>query len=760
MTGMYKFPCGCEFPVLKQSDNPLVMPKLDFRIDNVKFTCPATWALLATGQTRGVFQLESKLGSQWAKRLRPEEIEHMSALGALLRPGCLRAVDKEGVSMTHLYALRKNNEMPIKPYHPAIDAILGKTYNVMTYQEQAMAICQAVAGFTLIEADALRKAIGKKLAEEMAKCKVMFIAGAKKAGILSEEQIVEVFDWIEKSQRYSFNKCTDGQEVIRRPNLGRFLKGQNYTIAEMYKIRNDLEYSKQSGHAALRRKWNRLGNYGKGLSLCEDGRIRPNTILDIQPAGVQPVYEVLLENGSSIRVTINHKFPTTQGIKTVEELIGQLDQGPILYTCGEYEKSDFAKINSFSGVKQHERVHGGPGKATTNGSFTEFKKNDKLIPRVCADCKKKKSRLELHHKNGDRTDSSIQNLERLCVSCHKKREYAAGRTKRGQKGYPSIESKIVSITLCGEVETYDVTMDGPNHNFVTQKNMVTCNSHSLCYGITGYQTAYIKTHFPVQFFTSWLHFAKEKQDVQQEVYDLVNDAKLFEVNVMGPDIRSLMPDFHTDGVNVRFGIGNVKGIGDAQTKKIHKAFIEALDVLEKPVEEWEWYDFLVHCSPGISAAAVTSLIQVGAMRHMGMSRKEMVMQHKTFVELTDKEKEWIQINSGGKIPEPKEPVAKSEEAKEAKPKTKRAPRKKTAVTPEAIAETATITSMPVEAPLQVVNTEPTPMQVYERLTMEHHKIEILEEEPDEATCQRFEFLCGEIHRMEQELNIEREYDYV
>lgn len=203
----YRFPCGCEWPVLEDGPGPGgVVPLLDFSIEKISTSCPATWELIGKGLTKGVFQLESPLGRQWSKKLRPESLEHMSALGALLRPGCLRAVDSEGISMTQHYCRRKNGEEETIFPHPALEPILRPTYGVLTYQEQAMSIAVAVAGFDNQAADSLRKAIGKKLPEEMAKCEVMFVDGAKKAGVVTEEQAKEIFGWIKESQRYSFNK--------------------------------------------------------------------------------------------------------------------------------------------------------------------------------------------------------------------------------------------------------------------------------------------------------------------------------------------------------------------------------------------------------------------------------------------------------------------------------------------------------------------------------------------------------------------------
>jgi DNA polymerase-3 subunit alpha len=204
MSEVYTFDCGCKFPVLDKSQE---FPLIDFsaKIENINLDCYRTWELISKGNTKGCFQLESRLGQTMARKLKPTNIEQLSALISILRPGCLEAY-REGKSVSNHYIDKKNGQESIDYYHSSLKEILDKTYGEMIYQEQAMQIAQKIAGFDLQEADMLRKAIGKKKPEEMAKIKTKFLAGTKKSKIVSEDQAMEIFNWIEKSQRYSFNK--------------------------------------------------------------------------------------------------------------------------------------------------------------------------------------------------------------------------------------------------------------------------------------------------------------------------------------------------------------------------------------------------------------------------------------------------------------------------------------------------------------------------------------------------------------------------
>ena len=204
MPKTFNYNCGCSFDIMPSSNDDLHI-EFDPIKNNLNLECSTTWNLISDGNTKGCFQLESRLGRSMAKKLKPQNIEQLSALISILRPGCLEAI-REGKTVSNHYIDKKNGQESIDYYHPSLEKILQTTYGEMIYQEQAMEIAKQVAGFDLQEADSLRKAIGKKKPEEMAKLKSKFAQGAEKVGVVSKNQAEEIFGWIEKSQRYSFNK--------------------------------------------------------------------------------------------------------------------------------------------------------------------------------------------------------------------------------------------------------------------------------------------------------------------------------------------------------------------------------------------------------------------------------------------------------------------------------------------------------------------------------------------------------------------------
>jgi DNA polymerase III subunit alpha len=374
----FKFPCGCQWPIVGESGGDI--PLLDLNVDNAPEDCQATWDLLGRGDTKGVFQLESALGRQWTKKLKPNSLEHMSALGALLRPGCLKNLDEDGVSTTMHYILRKNGKEDVSLFHPVIDKILSDTYGTMIYQEQAIRICVDAAGFSEQEADMMRKAIGKKDTAEMARLKKLFMEKSKAFGVLTQPEAEEIFSWIEKSQRYSFN-----------------------------------------------------------------------------------------------------------------------------------------------------------------------------------------------------------------------------------------------------------------------------HSHAACYGVVGYRSAYLKAHHPLAFFTAWLKNAKSKQDPQQEIFELVNDAKLFGVTVEPPDLSSKQQHFHTNGKVIKFGLLDIKGMGSSQLNKVFSAVEKHEKEFGKEIGQWSWHEFLVGFSSSVPDSSILKLIHSGALGWMKVPRSVMEAEFKSWSSLTVKEQEWSKKNFDGQL---------------------------------------------------------------------------------------------------------------
>ena len=172
-------------------------PPLD--ITALPLTDAATYELFARGDTVAVFQFESRGMRELLKRAKPDTFEDIIALAALFRPGPL------GSGMDRQWCDRKHGIEDVSYPHPALEQVLGPTYGVIVYQEQVMQIAQVLAGYSLGGADLLRRAMGKKKPEEMAKERAKFEAGAAERGV-DPRTASQIFDLMEKFAEYGFNK--------------------------------------------------------------------------------------------------------------------------------------------------------------------------------------------------------------------------------------------------------------------------------------------------------------------------------------------------------------------------------------------------------------------------------------------------------------------------------------------------------------------------------------------------------------------------
>ncbi len=176
-------------------------PGLDLAIGRIPENDPKTFRMLRSTHTAAVFQLESSGMRDLIKRMRPNRFDDLVALVALFRPGPLQS------GMVDDFITRKHatNQADIDYLHPELKPVLKETYGVILYQEQVMQIAQVLAGYTLGGADLLRRAMGKKKAEDMAEQREVFVKGATGRGV-ADKTATRIFDLMEKFAGYGFNK--------------------------------------------------------------------------------------------------------------------------------------------------------------------------------------------------------------------------------------------------------------------------------------------------------------------------------------------------------------------------------------------------------------------------------------------------------------------------------------------------------------------------------------------------------------------------
>lgn len=170
---------------------------VDLDIDKIPLDDPKVYKLFSDGLTVGLFQFESTGMREYLKKLKPTVLEDLFAMNALYRPGPMGNIND--------FIARKHGEQKVTYLHPLMENILKETYGIIVYQEQVMQLGSVIAGFSLIKADLMRRAMGKKIKALMDEMKEEFISGARKNEI-NEKLALQIWDLIEKFAAYGFNK--------------------------------------------------------------------------------------------------------------------------------------------------------------------------------------------------------------------------------------------------------------------------------------------------------------------------------------------------------------------------------------------------------------------------------------------------------------------------------------------------------------------------------------------------------------------------
>ncbi len=265
-----------------------IVSETQFNIGNLPLDDKKTFKLLQAGKTVGVFQLESQGMRKLLSDLKPTVFSDIDAVVALFRPGPL------GSGMVYDFVERKNGRREIEYPHPSLEPVLKDTYGCIVYQEQVMKIAQVLAGYTLAEADELRKVMGKKKVEKIPEEQAKFMTGCEKNGV--DKQLAEdLFNSIKEFAEYGFNRCL-AEDFIP--------EGQNKTLKELSN-QKDIDIV--------------LKSYD-----IKNKKFINNNVEDIFYTGDREIFEIEFSNGQKEKCTLNHKFLCVDyKYYTVEEIINK-----------------------------------------------------------------------------------------------------------------------------------------------------------------------------------------------------------------------------------------------------------------------------------------------------------------------------------------------------------------------------------------------------------------------------------------------------
>lgn len=569
------------------------------------------WDLYKNGCTLCLNQVEQIGTSARVGKYAPKNISELCAFVAAIRPGFKSMYKTFESRVPFSYGVKAFDDLIQTPEMPN---------SFVLYQEMEMAALN-YAGIPMADCYTAIKNIAKKRADKVLAYKDQFKSGFMKAMIEqdhkspdeAENLAGQLWQIIEDSSRYSFN-CVSGDTRIQRVggHNGRFQP----TVAEMYRIMNDKDYAIATGHYNLHKKYHQNG-YGIALSMYDDLRIRKNRIAGIYPSGKQQTYTVTTETGKSIVCTINHRFPTPEGKKTLAEL----RVGDYLYCKGEYEVNrdkytftdgTFDKNYPKKGECGFRENPHGPSRV-----FNERREFYKSIKAACVLCNKpfsEEDRFELHHRDHDRTNNDPDNLIWLCCSCHKKIHYKNHRKKVYDKGIPTYLDQIVSIEPKAIEDTFDIEMEDPAHTFLSENGLVVSNcSHAYCVALDSLYEAWIKSHHPLEFYETALNVYDKKGDKDKMNALKAEAESYFNISFppfrYGMDNRGIKADPKTNEISN--SITAIKGFGIGIGKILYQCASE-LGPLASFMEVLSWLD-----KRSIKSAKIIPLIKIDYFQQFG-----------------------------------------------------------------------------------------------------------------------------------------------
>ena len=457
-----------------------------------------TWDIYSKGQTMLINQVEKQKSKEKAMLFKPQNVYELTQFVAGIRPSFS--------SMLKTFLNRTHFEYSI----PSLDKLLQDEFcdsSFILYQEQLMKVLD-YAGFPLSETYTIFKAISKKKTHVIMDAKNKFIPNFAKHILDNKEAETEeeaintskaVWKIIEDSASYGFN-CLSGDTKLYKTTL---------TIAEMYRIKNDREYAKKTGNYNLYQKYNSQG-YGKVLSL-KDNRLYENQIIDIYKKGVKMTYEIATDEGSKVYATLDHKFPTVQGDKTVK----QLKAGDALYKL--------------------------------------------------------------------------------------------------DKGLSTKLVKVVNIKPYKEEEVYDVSVSGDvSHTFTLDNGIVTHNcSHAYSMALDSVQLAYLKAHYPYEFYQACLQRYTRKNDKNKVIGIKQEMAKFTDIKVENVLFGKSCTEYTVDKEHhlITQDISGVKGIqkiaGNILDSLIGKKYDKFVDIYVDLKER------------GLNKTTISTLIGIDCFREYG-----------------------------------------------------------------------------------------------------------------------------------------------
>lgn len=614
MNQYYSFDCGCKFKVAGYNSNN--QPKIEFtgKLEELPLDCVKTWDLISAGNTKGVFQLESRLGSSMAKKLKPRNIEQLSALISIMRPGCISGDTSVFIDMyQHSDGKTRFKKSTIRDVVNKLD----KFSEILSYNEKSGKFIKnkIMNAFYSGDKECFKVVIKTNNRKH---CK----NGYKeyKLECTSDHKLLTPDGWKE------LKDIQIGERVLtvkRKPTRIRGL-GTKYF--------RDICYANYR-YKCIFCDWNK-GSLD--VNHIQENRLKNNnkdSLCYLCPNHHREFSEGNISSNKINKQRIKHILPNTidgkwsqlvdkisVGVKDVYDISMKdphnnfIAGGVIVHNCLEANRDGKSVSNHYIDKKNqlesidyfHPSLE--PILKTTYGEMIYQEQSMQIAQAVAG--------------------FNLQEADMLRKAIGKKKpeEMARVKTKfiQGAK----------QLNIINENEAEEI------FGWIEKSQRYSFNaSHSVSYAMNAYASAYAKAHFPRPFFASYLKFAKDKMDPQKETKELVRNATEMDIVVCVPDLRKLNKHFIIDDNKIYFGLTDIKGVGYSVFDKI----VELCKTLS--LNDLSWLHLLTKFLTKINSTAAKALISCGALDYYGISRTQMLFEYDIISELTSRELELLISNN-------------------------------------------------------------------------------------------------------------------
>ena len=626
MSEYYTFDCGCRFNVLDKQDSQF--PKIEFspKLESLNLECSRTWDLISTGNTKGCFQLESRLGQTMSKKLKPENIEQLSGLISILRPGCISGDTKI------LVGYHKHTDGNLRNTTISIEELFNsRAYDkVISYDENSGKL---ISNKVLNVIDSGTK--------ECFKIKIK--TNERKTNNLTynwyhlectdDHKILTPKGWVELKDMKPGMRML----VVRKKNGVRKIK-KKITSRFSSKIKID------NIHGIKSYKSKCYENYEYKCIFCD----WQNGSLDVNHIEGNRHTNNSVENLSYL--CPNHHREYSEGKISNQQIIDNREKYKLFYSP-DCKWATFVDKISIGNKKVYDISMSAPhhnfiaGNVVVHNCLEAFREG-KSVSNHYIDKKNGLESVDYFHPSLEKCLGSTYGemiYQEQAMSIAKDlagfnlQEADALRKAIGKKK-PEEMAKIKQKFLEGTDKLKIVTREEAESIFswIEKSQRYSFNkSHGISYAMNAYLSAYTKAHFPKIFFASYLRYAKDKIDPQQEIKELVRNATEMDILVHIPDLRNLNELFILKNKAIYFGLTDIKGVG----KSVYSKILDICKTLD--LDNLSWPQTLSGILLNINSTASKALISCGALDYFKKTRTEMLFQYEICSSLSKKELEYF-----------------------------------------------------------------------------------------------------------------------